>query len=180
MKIFLPAVGPTKQVKIFEVQSLAIDEGEFQVIITGNTLENIAEEVNIVFSLLRVHCTYFNLDIKFLKNKDYHIHINQLVYSKEGESSGMAIFLSLMCAIKGWHKDYSCLATGEIDLYGNILPIENLEKKLEFDQEKFDYIIIPKKCMTDKFKHNKKIVGIANIFELYSFLERKENEMVNF
>lgn len=179
MKIFLPAIGPLNNVKVFEIQTLAIKNGNFQVIVTGNALSNIEEEISVVFSLLRYYEDCFGIDDNLLKEMDYHVHFSDMSLVKEGESSGVSIFISVICALKGWHSKYACLATGEIDLRGTILPIYEIEKKLQVDQETYNYIIIPESCLNEELRKNKKVIGMKDIFDLFQFIKRVENEMVN-
>lgn len=173
MKIFIPAVGIKKDIKIFEIQTLILPKGDYQVILTGNILDNISEEVNIVFSILRAYSNYFELDNDMLKQHDYHIHFSESQIIKEGESSGLGIFLSLIASIKGWNKAVNFFATGEIDLLGNILPMYNIENKLQINRKKYDYIFIPSAgSEKDKSSLESKIIRCSSVFEIYNFVKQ--------
>lgn len=179
MQVYVPAIGKKEDVKIIEVQSLVLDDGDFQVLLTGQALSNIEEELNIVFSLLRAYTSEFEIDLNMIKSKDYHIHLSNSRIVKEGESIGIGLFISIICAIKKWNKKISCLATGEIDLYGNILPIMNVEKKLQINLMQYEHIFIPESSLNMNEKMRNKISFINNIFDLYQLIKELENEMVN-
>jgi len=49
----------------------------------------------------------------------------------DGPSAGCAVFMALYSAIKGESCDLSCAMTGEIDIFGNILPVGAVEAKVE-------------------------------------------------
>ena len=75
---------------------------------------------------------------------DVHVSLPGVGIKKDGTSGGLGIAVSLVALLFG--KDFvdNIAFTGEIDLWGNVLPIGDLEKKLEGARQiGFRSIVIP-------------------------------------
>ncbi len=157
MRVYIPAVSKDNDVIYFEVQSL-FSKGTGTVCITGQVAENIRESVLLALSI--INHFYFNLS-----EKDVHVHFTDGSFYKEGTSCGLAIIISLLDSLGLLNVPQSrILASGEIDLYGNIYKVGGVKEKTQnIDEDDFDLVIFPEENQGEISSHGIPIKYLKNI-----------------
>lgn len=164
MKIFIPAVGEG-DARIFEVQCLAKDSTVEEIVVTGKVDASIIDSVQVAVSIL-------SYDTMLLKRsyraKKYHFHFTDGSFAKEGTSAGLGIALALLQAMNYVMPNMDgfgrILATGEIDLNGDVYPVGGIEMKVSLIQQyKFDAIVMPEQEMPTGEVPNCQILRVSNL-----------------
>ena len=113
--------------------------------LTGQLGDVMKESCSASLSFVRSLSSLFNLDKKYFKNHDFHIHVPEGAIPKDGPSAGVAIITSLVSAILRIPVKHDVAMTGEITLRGRVLPIGGLKEKiLAAHRAKIKTVIIPK------------------------------------
>ncbi|MGT2965270.1 S16 family serine protease [Streptococcus acidominimus] len=141
MRVYVPGVHDSKQVRVFEVQCVPIVEPSLD-IVTGNVNNEIYDSCFVALTLLRTN--------KLLpENQRFHIHFTDSELLKSGPSAGLGVFLKLLSMdVK---SDMNLIVTGELDLSGNVIEVGGFYEKLEYyckNSLNFDGFIVP----TSNFK----------------------------
>ncbi len=167
MKIFIPAVGES-DARVFEVQCLAKNSAVEEIVVTGKVDASIVDSVQVAVSIL----SYDTLLLKrSYRAKKYHFHFTDGSFAKEGTSAGLGIALALLQAMYYVMPDMGrferILATGEIDLNGDVYPVGGIEMKVSLiRQYKFDAIVMPEQEMPTGDVPGCRIVRVSNIRQL--------------
>ena len=112
--------------------------------LTGQLGDVMKESCSASLSFVRSLSSLFNLDRKYFKEHDFHIHVPEGAIPKDGPSAGVAIVTSLVSAILRIPVRKDVAMTGEITLRGRVLPIGGLkEKVLAAHRAKIKTVIIP-------------------------------------
>ena len=112
---------------------------------TGQLGDVMKESCSASLSFVRSLSGLFNLDRKYFKNHDFHIHVPEGAIPKDGPSAGVAIVTSLVSSILRIPVKRSVAMTGEITLRGRVLPIGGLKEKiLAAHRAKIKTVIVPK------------------------------------
>lgn len=153
----------------------AIYEDKECVITTGNIKELMTESVKVSLSYIK------SLNEKYdFKNKTIHINALNASIPKDGTSGGVAITSVLLSIIKNKEIPKYVAFTGEISLYGDVLPVGGIKEKIiagfnngikkifiplqnEKDLENIDKNIID----------NLEIIKVSNYKEIYNVLFKK-------
>ncbi|MDE0092352.1 MAG: AAA family ATPase, partial [Oligoflexia bacterium] len=113
--------------------------------LTGQLGDVMKESCSAGLSFVRSLSPLFNLDSKYFKNHDFHIHVPEGAIPKDGPSAGVAIITSLVSAILRIPVRNTVAMTGEITLRGRVLPIGGLkEKTLAAHRAHIKTVIFPK------------------------------------
>ena len=113
--------------------------------LTGQLGDVMKESCSASLSFVRSLSSLFNLDNKYFKNNDFHIHVPEGSIPKDGPSAGVAIITSLISAILRIPVKNTVAMTGEITLRGRVLPIGGLKEKiLAAHRVQIKTVIIPK------------------------------------
>ena len=113
--------------------------------LTGQLGDVMKESCSASLSFVRSLSYLFNLDNKYFKNHDFHIHVPEGAIPKDGPSAGVAIITSLVSAILRVPVKNTVAMTGEITLRGRVLPIGGLKEKiLAAHRVQIKKVIIPK------------------------------------
>ena len=119
--------------------------GTGKYILTGQLGDVMKESCSASLSFVRSLSPLFNLDNKYFKNHDFHIHVPEGAIPKDGPSAGVAIITSLASAILRVPVRSTVAMTGEITLRGRVLPIGGLkEKTLAAHRAHIKTVIFPK------------------------------------
>ena len=113
--------------------------------LTGQLGDVMKESCSAGLSFVRSLSPLFNLDNKYFKNHDFHIHVPEGAIPKDGPSAGVAIITSLVSAVLRIPVRNTVAMTGEITLRGRVLPIGGLkEKVLAAHRAHIKTVIFPK------------------------------------
>ena len=97
--------------------------------LTGQLGDVMKESCSASLSFVRSLSSLFNLDKKYFKNHDFHIHVPEGAIPKDGPSAGVAIITSLVSAILRIPVKHDVAMTGEITLRGRVLPIGGFKRE---------------------------------------------------
>ena len=118
--------------------------------LTGQLGDVMKESCSASLSFVRSLSLLFNLDNKYFKNHDFHIHVPEGAIPKDGPSAGVAIITSLISAILRIPVKNTVAMTGEITLRGRVLPIGGLKAKvLAAHRAHIKTVIIPQDNQKD-------------------------------
>ncbi len=147
--------------------------GKGKLIYTGSLGKVMKESIKTSLTVTRSLSNQLKIKKDFYFHHDIHIHVPEGAIPKDGPSAGIAICTSLISALtQNPIKSYIAM-TGEITLYGNILPIGGLkEKLLAALRAGIKHVIIPKgnkkdlKEIPGNIKKHIKIYTVKNITEV--------------
>lgn len=129
---------------------VAVMPGNGKLSITGQLGDVMKESAEAGFSYVRTNASKYNINEKFYKEKDLHIHVPEGAVPKDGPSAGVTMITAMISALSNTKVRHNVAMTGEITLTGRVLPIGGLkEKSLAAYRAGIDTIIIPKQNEKD-------------------------------
>ncbi len=166
--------------ELLTIETICIP-GKGKLIYTGSLGKIMKESIKISLTVVRSLYKKLNIKNNFYLNKDIHVHIPEGAIPKDGPSAGITICTSIISTLTNNPIKSNIAMTGEITLYGKILPIGGLkEKLLAALRGGIKKIIIPYKNKNDLeeipkyIKKYFKIYNIKNIKEVLNIsLEKK-------
>ncbi len=157
--------------EIINIESICIP-GKGKLTYTGSLGEVMQESIKIALTVVRTLAKKINIDNQFHNKNDIHIHIPEGATPKDGPSAGITICTSIISSLTKNKIKSNIAMTGEITLYGKILPIGGLkEKLLAALRGGIRKVIIPKENKKDLSEIPKNI--IKNL-KIYTFKNIKE------
>ncbi len=144
--------------------------GKGQIIRTGKLGDVMQESIQAAISLVRNRSNSLGIDEKFYETKDIHVHVPEGATPKDGPSAGIAMVTAVASSLNHIPIKSTVAMTGEITLYGDVLPIGGLkEKLLAALRAEIKTVIIPEKNLKDleeipdEIKSGLEIVPVSRI-----------------
>ncbi len=135
--------------EILTIESVAIP-GKGQIIRTGQLGDVMQESIQAAISLVRSRAHVLGIDEKFYENKDIHVHVPEGATPKDGPSAGIGMVTAITSSLNLIPVKSNVAMTGEVTLYGEVLPIGGLkEKLLAALRAGIDTVLIPEKNVKD-------------------------------
>lgn len=134
---------------IMALEALVLD-GKGNVEITGSLGNVMKESARLAVSYCRSVADKYNIDPKFYRCTDVHIHATEGAVPKNGPSAGVTIVTAMISALSGIPVRRDVAMTGEITLHGKVLPIGGLrEKAMAAYRNDIPIVIAPMENMRD-------------------------------
>lgn len=134
---------------ILTIEVVAIP-GKGAIIRSGQLGDVMKESIQAAITLVRSRTQALGIDEKFYENKDIHIHVPDGATPKDGPSAGIAMVTAIASSLNHVPVKSSVAMTGEVTLYGEVLPIGGLkEKMLAALRAGIKTVLIPEKNVKD-------------------------------
>ena len=104
-------------------------QGKGDLVITGNLGKVMDESARLAVSVVKAIAPDFGVDIENFKKYDIHIHAPEGAVPKDGPSAGIALTTVILSAFTGRKIVKDKALTGEITLWGRVLPIGGVKEK---------------------------------------------------
>ncbi|MDH3004952.1 MAG: endopeptidase La [Candidatus Shikimatogenerans sp. JK-2022] len=134
-----------------------LTKGYGKINLTGNIGKVFEESVLVVLRHLKFNYKKYKIKYKYFKEYDLNINLPEIAVPKEGPSAGLAIFLSLFSLYTKILIKSNLAVTGEVSLFGKILPVGGIDEKvLSAKRSNIKIIILPKQNKNDLREIKKK------------------------
>ena len=110
--------------------SATMYEGEGKIKVTGSIGKIMEESIAVALSYIKSKAKEFGLEISSFFHHDFHIHVEEGAFPKDGPSAGVTIVTTILSLLKNQIIDNSISMTGEITLRGKILQVGGIKEKL--------------------------------------------------
>lgn len=172
--------------EILTIEVIAIP-GKGQVIRTGKLGDVMLESIQAAISLVRSRAKNLGIEDKFYETKDIHVHVPEGATPKDGPSAGIGMVTAIASSLNHIPVKSSVAMTGEVTLYGDVLPIGGLkEKLLAALRAGIKTVLIPEKNVKDleeipdDIKNGLDIIPVSTVDQVLEIaLEHKPIPVIN-
>ncbi|MEN9945951.1 MAG: hypothetical protein RLZZ293_337 [Pseudomonadota bacterium] len=154
---------------ILTIEAIAIP-GKGAVIRSGQLGDVMKESIQAAITLVRSRAKTLGIEENFYETRDIHIHVPDGATPKDGPSAGIAMVTAIASSLNHVPIKASVAMTGEVTLYGEVLPIGGLkEKMLAALRAGIKTVLIPEKNLKDleevpqEIKHQLEIIAVKSI-----------------
>ena len=124
--------------------------GRGELVLTGQLGDVMKESVRAALSYIRSRTDDFNINPKFMRKHDVHLHVPAGAIPKDGPSAGITMFVALLSLFSDIKVRSDVAMTGEITLRGNVLPVGGIkEKVLAAHRSGIERVILPERNEKD-------------------------------
>jgi ATP-dependent Lon protease len=116
---------------ILPIQVVTNPSSSFRITNTGLLRESMRESTIYAPEMIKSLALRLGLDRAKLEKTHFHIHAPAAATPKDGPSAGAAIATVIVSAFTGIAVRRDVAMTGEVDVFGNVLPIGGLSEKLQ-------------------------------------------------
>ena len=163
------------------VVEASIVPGNEKLTLTGQLGDVMKESSSAALTYIRANTKALEVNEKFYKGNEIHIHVPEGAIPKDGPSAGITMAAAIISAASGRPIRADVAMTGEITLRGRILPIGGLtEKLLAAQRAKIKTVLIPKENeidlsdIPDQVKERLEIVPVEHLSEAMPYFFRKK------
>ena len=156
--------------------------GEGKLITTGSIQKTMQQSIRVIISYLKSNASKYGVDPadERFKALDIHVHAVLTDLPKKGASAGVAICLALYSAVTKKVIPSDIAMTGELSLYGDIVPIGGVKEKLiAAYNNKIKLVFLPTKNKNDvkdipaPVIEGLKIIYVNNMSEIIDYLNNR-------
>ncbi|HPY96648.1 MAG TPA: endopeptidase La [Candidatus Cloacimonadota bacterium] len=155
--------------------------GKGNLILTGLLGEVMQESAKIALTYLKSNYKKYKINIEELEKTDLHIHLPSGAVPKDGPSAGVTLTTSIASVLLNSKVRHDIAMTGEVTLYGNVLPIGGVKEKfLAAKRANIKNILLPYANQDDyeelpsDIKEGIKVKFIKHIDDIFSEVFIKE------
>jgi ATP-dependent Lon protease len=139
------------------------------------------ESAKIALTYLKSNYKKYKINIEELEKTDLHIHLPSGAVPKDGPSAGVTLTTSIASVLLNSKVRHDIAMTGEVTLYGNVLPIGGVKEKfLAAKRANIKNILLPYANQDDyeelpsDIKEGIKVKFIKHIDDIFSEVFIKE------
>ncbi|MDX9869532.1 MAG: S16 family serine protease, partial [Candidatus Cloacimonadales bacterium] len=143
--------------------------------------EVMQESAKIALTYLKSNYKKYKINIEELEKTDLHIHLPSGAVPKDGPSAGVTLTTSIASVLLNSKVRHDIAMTGEVTLYGNVLPIGGVKEKfLAAKRANIKNILLPYANQDDyeelpsDIKEGIKVKFIKHIDDIFSEVFIKE------
>ena len=104
--------------------------GKGNLILTGLLGEVMQESAKIALSYIKANYSKYEIEMEIFEKYDIHVHLPTGSVPKEGPSAGVTLTTAILSLLLGRKVKHDIAMTGEITLYGKILPVGGIKEKV--------------------------------------------------
>lgn len=151
--------------------SSVIYKGENTLNITGSVGDTMQESAKVALSYIKSNYLRFKINYDLFDNT-IHLHFESISVPKDGPSAGVTIITSIISMLTKKIVPNNISMTGEVTLYGSILPVGGLKEKLiSAYTSGITRVYIPLANTKDLEEIDKEVINNLEIIPVENYIE---------